>query len=332
MTRGGRRTSKALVRTDLEPLPVMFVCGEERALVDAAVAHVRHAVLAGGMAELNHDRLAGRSNSPEQIIACARTLPVMAPRRLVEVSDGEALGAAALEKIADYAAAPVQEAVLLIVARDVDKRTRAARALDKLGCLFRYQHLEEETLVGLCAQLARKHDLELGEEAAAVLVMAVGSELQLIERALEKLALVCEGGRARPEDVEEHVSQTRVESIFNLTEAIASGDRGAAMTVLGQMLDAREQPLRILGTLTWQQRQLIRARDVLDHGGGPSEVRQAVRVRFFDRFLHQVRAVNARRAAAGLVVIERTDRALKSSRARPRALLERAVLELAELR
>ena len=332
MTRGARSKKAPLVRTDLELRPVMFICGEERALVDAAVAHVRREALAGGMPELNHDRLSGKTSAPEQIIACARTLPVMAPRRLVEVGEGEGLGADALERIARYGEDPVTEAVLLIVARDIDRRTRGARAIEKLGALFRYQHLDEPSLRAFAREHARQLGFVLEREAAELLVTSVGSELQLIERALEKLALVSEDGQVSVASVEEHVAQTRVESIFNLTEAIARGDRGGALEVLGQMLDAREAPLRILATLGWQQRLVLRARDMLDRGASSGELRGAIRVRYFDRFLRQVRALNARRTATGLDVIERTDRALKSSRARARVIIERAVIELATLR
>jgi len=83
---------------------------------------------------------------------------------------------------------------LLIVAKDVDKRTKAAKALDKLGCLFRYEHLDERGLVRYTQKRAHEMKLQLDEEAASVLVTAVGTELLLVERALEKLQLVKEKG------------------------------------------------------------------------------------------------------------------------------------------
>jgi DNA polymerase III delta subunit len=99
------------------------------------------------------------------------------------------------------------------------------------------------------------------------------------------------------------------------------------------MLDAREAPLRILATLAWQQRQLIRARDLLDRGAPAPEVLRTVKVfRFGDRFLRQVRALPQQRVAAGLLAIERADRSLKSSRAKPRIVLERTILELVATR
>ncbi len=328
-----RRSKQILVKTDLEPQPVMVVCGPERALVQAAVRHLRSAVVSGAMADFNHDRLQGKGLSVEQALACARTLPVMAPQRLVEINDAEALGAESLEKIAKYAREPCAESVLLLVASDVDGRTRAAKAFRELGCMYRYEHLDEPGLARYARDRARAIGLKLDEEAAVTLVAAVGTELLLVERALEKLELVSGAGEVRLADIEEHISQTRVESIFKLTEAIGNGKAGAALEVLGQMLDAREAPLRILATLAWQQRQLMRARGLLDEGMPGGEVARAVKVfRFADRFLSQVRSMPAARVRAGLLVLASADRRLKSSRVPARAVMERTVIELTQLR
>jgi DNA polymerase III delta subunit len=120
--------------------------------------------------------------------------------------------------------------------------------------------------------------------------------------------------------------------VFALTDAIAAGEGGPALGVLGQMLDAREAPLRILSTMLWHQRQVVRARALLDRGLDGGEVMAQINIRNRDRFLKQVRAIPAARAAQGLALIARTDRLLKSSRMPARAAMERAVLELCALR
>ena len=67
--------------------PVVLVVGVEGTLRDPAVAEIRSRVLADATPEFNEDRfdLASRATDPGQIIAAARTLPVLARRRLVIV-------------------------------------------------------------------------------------------------------------------------------------------------------------------------------------------------------------------------------------------------------
>ena len=58
--------------------------GAERVFVDDALVAVRSRVLSGGLADFNHDRTSARERRGVDVVALCNTLPVMAPRRLVE--------------------------------------------------------------------------------------------------------------------------------------------------------------------------------------------------------------------------------------------------------
>ena len=67
---------------------VVLIVGPEAALRDAALARLREQVLAGATPEFNEDRFdlaAGGGVKPENVLAAARTLPLMAEQRLVIV-------------------------------------------------------------------------------------------------------------------------------------------------------------------------------------------------------------------------------------------------------
>ncbi len=65
--------------------PVILVFGPEVTLRDAALAQIRADVLADAPRDFNEDRfdLAASGLDPARVVAAARTLPVMATRRLV---------------------------------------------------------------------------------------------------------------------------------------------------------------------------------------------------------------------------------------------------------
>jgi DNA polymerase-3 subunit delta len=65
--------------------PAYLVAGEEPLLRDDALAALRGAVLADAAVDFNLDRLDGDSVKPGVLTDAVRTLPVMAPRRLVIV-------------------------------------------------------------------------------------------------------------------------------------------------------------------------------------------------------------------------------------------------------
>ena len=71
-------------------LPVYVLAGEERFLRDEVVAEIRAAALGGGIAAFNEDKFtAGEVDVDKVIVAAARTVPMMAPKRFVLVRGAE---------------------------------------------------------------------------------------------------------------------------------------------------------------------------------------------------------------------------------------------------
>ena len=89
---------------------LICLCGSERFLIDRAVDLIKETVLVRRRATSTDTHRPG--SRVARIVACARTLPMMAPRRLVLVRDVSALSANDLAGLLPYVAAPVPEACL----------------------------------------------------------------------------------------------------------------------------------------------------------------------------------------------------------------------------
>jgi DNA polymerase III delta subunit len=74
--------------------PVYLIAGEEPLQRDEALAALRERVLGRVPRDFNLDRLEAASTSPAELIDVLRTLPVMARRRLVELSEPDSSRAA----------------------------------------------------------------------------------------------------------------------------------------------------------------------------------------------------------------------------------------------
>lgn len=311
--------------------PVIAVGGPERAFVDDTLRIVRERALAGAIVEFNHDRANGREVTADAIVSLARTLPTMAPRRLVEVHDADALSEAGHERLEAYLAAPLAETVLLFVFGQMDARGRLMKALKKHKAhLMRFEHPRERDMPSLVRLRARGQKLKLGPDAVEAIAVTVGTDLVLLDRALEKLALVAEGREVTLEDVSEHVADTHLEDAFGLVRALAEGNRKAALRTLSALEQNRDEPLRLLGLIAWQLRRSLRARAILDEGGSEADVGSA-----FNLYSNRARElVNAARMVdratheRRLLRVAITDRALKQSRGNPWRRMERLVLEL----
>ena len=77
--------------------PAYLLAGEEPLLRDDALHALEAAVLEGGADDFNLDRFSGADVTPARLVDSVRTLPVMAPRRLVVLRDPEARRGAAAQ-------------------------------------------------------------------------------------------------------------------------------------------------------------------------------------------------------------------------------------------
>jgi DNA polymerase-3 subunit delta len=229
--------------------PVIAMGGPERAFVDDALRVVRERALAGAIVEFNHDRVAATEVTCDGVIGLAQTLPTMAPRRLVEVHDADALKEGGSDRLDAYLDQPAKETVLLFLfGETMDARGKLVKSLKKRGAhMARFDHPRERDMPGLVRLRARRQKLMLSAEAAEAIAVTVGTDLVLLDRALEKLTLVAEGREVSLEDIYEHVADTHLEDAFRLTRSLSDGDRAAALKSLAALEAARDEPLRLLG-------------------------------------------------------------------------------------
>lgn len=314
-----------------QTLPPVIACGGvERVYVDDVIATVRRRALEGGLPDFNHDRVSARDRPFVDVVALANTLPMMAPRRLVEVRDADALREHDVAALEAYLRAPARETVLLLLFAAIDLRDKVIKLLDHHALLCRFEHPRERDMPQHVARRARRHGLTLERGAVDALAATVGADLTLLERALEKLALVAEAGAVTAAMVESHVADTHLEDAFALARAVATGDRAAALRSLGALQGAREEPIRLLGLLAWQVRQAARTRALLDDGHAPNEIGRELSL-YADRL--QAALAAAKRGdgpahAARLTLLARADRLLKGSRQPPWLVMHRLVLDL----
>lgn len=313
--------------------PVVGMGGAERVYVDDALLTIRKSALSGGMADFNHDRVSARERSVSQVVAMCRTLPVMSKRRLVEVKDvGLWKDDSSLEELGAYLTRPNPETVLLMLFDDIDLRDKLVKLVDKHALLCRFEHPKDRDMPSHVQRRARRHALKLDGGAVDALAATVGADLTLLERALEKLALVVdpESKVVTSELVERHVADTHLEDAFAFARAVAKQQRGPALSSLAALQAAREEPLRIVGLLAWQLRVVARARALLDEGSTAQQIGSELSL-FGDRLsstLDFAKKLDMRGQAQRLAALAAADRALKGSRQPPWLVMTKLVLDL----
>lgn len=189
------------------------------------------------------------------------TLPFLAPARVVIVEEADKFVTEHRPQLEQYAAAPSKSGVLVLEVKAFPDTTKLAKALPdaaKLQCKAPPEWKAAEWAAGFAGNwCATCHGKTLTPDAAAALVDRVGPSLGLIDQELAKLATaVGAKPKIEPADVERLVGRSRAANVFRILDHIGAGRPADAIKVLHELFEEGEDPLAILGPLTYTLRQL----------------------------------------------------------------------------
>lgn len=267
--------------------PLYLVMGEEDYLRDQAVATLKASVLGGSSADadggldlFNYDLLYGDESDGDEILARAGQAPVFAARRCVVVKSAEKLTAKDSEALLSYVKEPCETTTLVFVAAKLDKRLKFSKELMEHAVAVDCSSVAEMQLSEWIRTESGRAGVRLSREAAGGLTHLAlslkgedGGSLNLLRRELEKLAAYVPPEKtAGMQDVEAVRGGEPGASVFDLARAIAERREGRALWILARNLDSGEDPLRILGALAWQFRQIWKAKEQRRYGGPGADV------------------------------------------------------------
>lgn len=311
--------------------PVYVLVGTERLLIERVVDSVRKAVDSAGAPGFNIEVFDGKGLDAAPVVSAARTLPMMADMRLVLVRHVDAMTPTEQTKLAEYLDDPCDTSCVVLTADKLDLRKKLAKAAKKAGCLVDAKPLRGAALRDFIRAEATAREHAIAPPAIEALLDAVGDDLAAIDDAMERLSLfVGAGQRIDANAVMTCVTRIRVESIWSLVDAIGLKDRRKGIAAAQSLLDDREPPLRLLAMVARQLRIVARMREALSEGLRPQDAaKRAGAPPFKARDLTEsARQFTAESLGRAFTLIAETDRALKSSKRPPDAILQGAVLEL----
>ncbi len=182
---------------------------------------------------------------------------------------------------------------------------------------------------GFLSARAGRRQVTLEPAAARALVAFIGNDLQALDDAVERLSLYAGGaGTIREADVGAVVDDSRLRSVFDLTDAIGRRDAAAAMATLAKLFGQGEEGIPLNHLVARQMRQLLAC---AESPGLPADRLASVLgvPPFVSRKLaEQCRRFRAPELRRALRIAAETDRDLKSSRLPDQVILERAVLAM----
>lgn len=317
------------------PAPLYLVVGEERFLRKAFVDTLKRVALQGAIPGLNEDEWTAAEVDPKRVLSVAKTVPMLAQRRWIcvtEIERWESKKDEGLALIERYADAPISSTVLVLCADKLHARHKLLTQAKKHGYYLACDPLDKRTIPGWLNQQAKQRGCSLDPEAASLIAEVVGTDLSVLNDLVERLCLYLGGsGTITEETVGSLIPVVRPSTVWELLEAVADRNIARALSSLAKVYDPSDRGLRLVSLLLWSTRQLVGFQAARSSGQSSADAAKAAGLPPFraGKVESQLRKLQRSELERWFLVLRGVDLALKGGSKRPPlAILEAALLEL----
>lgn len=272
--------------------------------------------------------------SPEAVISACNSYSLFGGGAFVVLRNLDAWNAAQKAKIVEYLKDPSPETDLVLLGQKLGAREKLLAAVKESGEVHELDQPTGKALVKWVVGYAKQRDLTLPEPVAGDLVTRCSSDKRRLSRETEKLALyVTAAGRdeATLEDVAALCPPDLQSNIFAFVDALAAGDRGAALSMLEALSGSGEPPLRLAYMVRRQFQMLARSSALRGRGSPQKEIASTLKTPPFvaKKLEEQGRRLGEEDLERALETVTELERGLKGGSDLPDGLqMERAVMQL----
>lgn len=313
--------------------PVYFLYGEEDFFQRELIAALTRRWITPDNRDFNFETFEAKTSTVHEWIGACKTLSFFGGEKLVivrgldevEWEDGK------VAPLLDYVSDPVPEACLVLTARKADRKRKVYKALAKLKGAGECTAPREPALIAWLKNRAKETKRTLTAGAARLMVERVGLKPGLLAGELEKVITFA----GKTQSIDEQavlavVGETRLENVFDLTDALKAKNPVRALSILRNHLEHGEQPVKLLGMIAWQFRLIWEVKHHQTTGTPPSRIAQKMGIAPFqaEQALRYTGKFSEGQLREGFRSLFQADRELKGSGKAPKGILETLVLRL----
>lgn len=323
-------------------VPALLLLGEEPYLRDACRAQLIDSYVPEASRTWAVSRYSANWDETQAALEQAQTMPMLSPKQVVFLEEVEMIEKlaegkreAAVAQLEAYFKDPAPFTVMVLEAAALDQRMKLAKLLAEKTLVVEVGLGEkpEERLaraVELARSMAQEEGVTFAKGAAEDLAEFVSADLQRLKTEIIKVATYL-GARKQilREDVSTMVISEKTTTVWELANMMANRQSGTALEFLDRLLREGEQPLQILGAITWMYRKIIEASEVRGATNGWQAARVlGMRPEQAELALQAARKIPKTQLLAGLRSLQYADDRLKRGSEDARAVMEFLLAEL----
>ena len=312
----------------IDPFYLFF--GQEAYLVREYTDALTTRLLGAAPRDFNFDRYAlADRDSLAEALGTARTLPVMAARRVVVVQDLQELRKADWKLLEGYVTVPSESTALIATSRDGEPK-KFPDFVWKHALAVACAPLDSSNLRGWVAKAVTEAGYRISDEAIRGLLQDHDPDLRILEREIEKLCTyVGEPGEVNLEDVLAVGQASRQHSLFALSDALGGRQPGPALLEIDHLLNQGEPPLVVMSMIVRHFRLLWTIKQLAGQNQDRYRIAKALRLppNVCRTLMVQSADFSAQRLQELYGAALEADLTFKSTNKPPRAILEGLILK-----
>jgi DNA polymerase-3 subunit delta len=323
--------------------PVYVLYGTETFLAEELIKLAQREMIDPTYADLNVSQYDCTETSLTDILQDAETLPFLAEHRMVVARQAYFLtGAKPAVKVESdpdallsYLAHPPSYTSLFlhVEADKLDERKKLVKALQEKAVVIPFLPLRDADLYGWVERRAVHYQAKIERPQAMKLVERTGSDLRLLDKELEKLALYAGGNGAVITDqmIEKLASRTLEQDVFALVEDVVAGRLESAFRTLYDCMKLGEEPIKLLALLARQFRLLLQVKIWAPRGYSQQQLAGMLKVHPYavKKAMEQARFFDETSLRRLLGELAEEDYRMKSGQVDKRLAIERFITRVA---
>lgn len=240
------------------PKPIYVLNGDDEFLKDSHRRRILSEVVGQADPQLCISTFDGNVELGEVLVEL-RTLPFLAPHRVVIVRDADAFVAANREALERYLDSPCPTGSLILMVSSWNSAHKIAKKAAAIGETANCSVGENENLPRRLGDWAAQRGKKIAPDAVRQLIEWVGRDLAAMEQEIEKLAAFT-GQRPiiTAADVSAVVVNTTEVGTFALTNELTAGNAPGALKALGGMLNVKGDEFKVAGLLASHLRRMLK--------------------------------------------------------------------------
>jgi len=325
-----------------KPVAAILLLGEEVYLRDACREQLIERFVPEAARTWAVSRYSAERGETQAALEQAQTMAMLSPQQVVFLEDAEAIEKLgeknrdeAVAQLSAYLEDPAPFTVLVVEVTVLDQRMKLGKMLAEKALVVECGLGEnagerQAAAVALARAIGKEQGVEFEKGAAEDLAEFVAADLMRLKTEIDKLATYAADKKiiARA-DVTALVISEKTTTVWELADLLASRQPKKAQEFLDRLLRDGEEPLQMLGAITWMYRKLIEASEVRGVTNGWQAARAlGMRAEQAELALQNARKISKPRLLAGLHALRNADDQLKGSGAEPRTVMEFLVAQL----